>query len=232
MAEIYMHELLKWPGEEHTPRINSAFRVGAFKTERMLRDELHKISARNIVLKTFHPEKAHRRDGGIRVDARAPWHPGVILEFEKPELTSDGDTRFAKISLPCDTYRLWEDNLRAIAMVLEGLRMIDRHGVSQGAQYQGYLALPPKPGEMTVEDAAAFLATQGGVDGAEGALLKHEAFAETAYKAAAKKLHPDKGGSDKEFAKLEKAMSLIREHFAGANPATDNVVEGKFKAAG
>jgi hypothetical protein len=50
-------------------------------------------------------------------------------------------------------------------------------------------------------------------DGADGALLKHEIFAETAYKTVAKSLHPDKGGSDEEFAKLEKAMSLVREHF-------------------
>jgi hypothetical protein len=33
----------------------------------------------------------------------------------------------------------------------------------------------------------------------------------------------------KEFTKLEKAMRMIREHFAGAAP--DNVVEGKFKTA-
>jgi len=229
MAEIYMQELLKWPGEQRTARASGPFRVGAFKTERFLRDELHKISARNIALKTFHPEKAHRRDGGIRVDAKAPWHPGVILEFEKPELTIDGDTRYIKISLPCDTYRFWEDNLRAIAMVLEGLRMIDRHEVSTGAQYQGYLALPPKPGHMTVEDAAALLATQAGVDGSDGALLKFEMFAETAYKTAAKRLHPDKGGNHEEFAKLEKAMTMIREHFSGTK---GNVVEGKFNTAG
>ena len=124
MAEVYMEELLKWPdaGERTAAaRVKGPFRVGAFKTERFLKDELHKISARNIVLKTFHPEKAHRRDGGIRVDARAPVHPGVILEFEKPERCDDGSTRYIKMRLPCDTYRFWEDNLRALAMVLEGL---------------------------------------------------------------------------------------------------------------
>lgn len=216
MAEIYMQELLKWPDANERPAAKRAagpFRVGAFKTEKFLREELHKIGARSVVLKTFHPEKAHRRDGFIRVDARAPVHPGVILEFEKPE-RGEGGVHYVKIHLPCDTYRLWEDNLRAIAMVLEGLRMIDRHGVSQGAQYQGYLALPPKPGEMTLEEAAAFLAEHGEVPGADGTLPKFQSFAETAYKTAAKKLHPDKGGNDKEFAKLEKAMSMIRESFA------------------
>lgn len=216
MAEIYMQEITKWPGEQRNgTRPNSQFKVGAFKTERFLRDELRMIQARNIVLKTFHPEKAYRRDGFVRVDARAPVHPGVILEFEKPIFGNNGDApTYVKMSLPCDTYKFWEDNLRAIAMVLEGLRMIDRHEVSQGAQYQGYLALPPKPGEMTVDEAAVFVAEQGDVPGAEATLLKFPAFAETAYKAAAKKLHPDKGGSDEDFAKLEKAMSLIREHFS------------------
>lgn len=233
MAEIRVEELLKWPEEKQRPagsRDNSRFKVGSFKTEQFLRDELHKINARNIIMRTFHEERFHRRDGGIRVDARAPSHPGVILEFEKP-IRKEGETHFLKMRLPCDTYRFWEDNLRAIAMVLEGLRMIDRHQVSAGAQYQGYLALPPKPGHMTVEDAAAFLAKHGGVDGSEGALLKHSIFSETAYKTAAKQMHPDKGGDPQQFAMLEKAMSLIREHFAGDKTTRDNVVEGKFKAA-
>lgn len=224
MAEIRVEELLKWSEEKQRAtgsRDNSRFRVGSFKTEQFVRDELHKISARNIVLRTFHPERMHRRDGGIRVDAKAPWHPGVILEFEKPIFGENGAApQWVKMRLPCDTYRLWEDNLRAIAMVLEGLRMIDRHEVSSGAQYQGYRALPPKPGEMTLEEAAAFLAEHGGVPGAEGTLLKFQSFAETAYKAAAKALHPDKGGSAEEFAKLEKAVSMIRVHFKAAEEAT------------
>lgn len=215
MAEVYMQEMLKWPEATETKsRRKSQFKIGGFKTERFMRDELHKISARSIVLKTFHPENAHRRDGGIRVDARAPRHPGVILEFEKPEIGAEGKTHYIKVRLPCDTYTFWEDNLRAIAMVLEGLRMIDRHGVSQGAQYQGYLALPPKPGEMTVEDAAAFIAENSEGLAAQVSILAFSSFAEMCYKAAAKKLHPDKeGGSTDEFAKLENAISLLREHF-------------------
>lgn len=231
MADVYMQELLKWPGPTQrtaNSRPNGPFRVGAFKTEKFLKDELYKISARNIVLKTFHPERAHRRDGGIRVDAKAPWHPGVILEFEKPQYGDDGSTTWIKMTLPCDTYRFWEDNLRAIAMVLEGLRMIDRHEVSQGAQYQGYLALPPKPGEMTVDDAVEYMREHGDLPdnpASRAMLLSHLPFAEYTYKLAAKKLHPDKGGDAQEFAKLEKAMSMIREHFK--EPAS-NVVEGKF----
>lgn len=217
MAEIRMEELLRWPEEKkRVGRLDSRFKVGGFKTEQFVKAELRRINARNIVMHTFHPERAHRRDGGIRVDARAPNHPGVILEFEKP-VRSDGQALFLKMRLPCDTYKYWEDNLRAIGMVLEGLRMIDRHEVSSGAQYQGYLALPPKPGEMTLEEAAAFLAQQGGVPGAGATLLKFQAFAETAYKTAAKQMHPDKGGSHEEFAKLEKAMSMIRDHFKVAD---------------
>lgn len=187
MASIRIEELLKWPDAETSSREKARFTVGAFKTEQFLKDELFKISARNIILRTFHPETAHRRDGGIRVDARTPRHPGIILEFERPVVSENGDSpRYVKMRLPCDTYRLWEDNLRAIAMVLEGLRMIDRHGVSQGAQYQGYLALPPKPGEMTVEDAALFLAEHSEGAAAVGSILAFRSFAEICYKTAAK----------------------------------------------
>jgi len=214
--------LTKWPEQlqrEKGSRSVGPFRVGITKTEPFLERELYMISARNVILRTFHGEKDYRRDGGLRVDARAPIHPGVILEFEKPQLTEQGDIYYVKMRLPCDTYRDWADNLRAIAMVLEGLRMIDRHEVSQGAQYQGYLALPPKPGELTIEEAAAFLAEQGEVAGAESTLLRFRSFAETAYKVAAKRLHPDKGGDAEQFAKLEKSISMIRDQFSANGDA-------------
>jgi hypothetical protein len=214
MAEIRVEQLLKWPDAETTGRASARFKVGSYKTEQFLRSELYKISARSIVLRTFHQEREHRRDGGIRVDARAPSHPGVILEFERPIFSDNGDApQFVKMRLPCDMYRNWEDNLRALALVLEGLRMIDRHGVSQGAQYQGYLALPPKPGELTLDDAALFLAEHSEGAVAVGSILGFKSFAEMCYKTAAKKLHPDKeGGSEVEFAKLENSMRMIREH--------------------
>ncbi len=170
------------------------------------------------MLRTFHPEKAYRRDGFVRVDSRAPSHPGVILEFEKPEVDKEGGVHYIKMRLPCDTYNQWEDNLRAVAMVLEGLRMIDRHGVSQGAQYQGYLALPPKPGEMTIEDAALFLAENSEGAAAVGSIMAFKSFAEMCYKTAAKSLHPDKeGGNAEQFAQLENAMSMLRAHFDGVS---------------
>lgn len=216
MAEMRMEQLLKWPEPtEHYDRPSGPFRVGIYKTDQFLREELHKIYARNIVLRTFHPEVAHRRDGGIRVDAKAPLHPGVVLEFEKPQLDDNGDVLgWTKMRLPCDTYRQWEDNLRAVAMVLEGLRMIDRHEICAGAQYQGYMALPPAPGVMTIEDALDFLAEKAAVP--RSALLQSVDVDEFCYKKAAKVLHPDKGGDDKEFAKLETAISLIRGHYQEA----------------
>ena len=50
--------------------------------------------------------------------------------------------------------------------------------------------------------------------------MAFQSFAEVCYKTAAKKLHPDKGGTNEDFANLEKAMSMIREHFANGTGAS------------
>ena len=66
---------------------------------------------------------------------------------------------------------------------------------------------------MTVEDAALFIAENSEGAAAVGSILAFKSFAEMCYKTAAKTLHPDKGGETEQFAQLEKAMSLLREHF-------------------
>jgi len=46
--------------------------------------------------------------------------------------------------MPCDSFRDWEANLRAIALSLEHLRAVDRYGVTteEEEQYTGWLRLP------------------------------------------------------------------------------------------
>jgi hypothetical protein len=44
-------------------------------------------------------------------------------------------------------------------------------------------------------------------------ILVNDVFADLAYKTAAKKLHPDLGGNEREFQKLESSMRLVRENF-------------------
>jgi hypothetical protein len=196
------------------------FKVNIFKTRELLEFELKKIDARNVVLYTMHSPEALRRDGWVRAD-KAPRGPGVILEFEKPIA---GTAHWEEMRFPCRAFEKWEDNVRAIALALEALRKIDRYGVTTGAQYAGYKALPPaEPGTQgqTPAQAAEFIAgvSSWNMPNMAEALLNNLEFAEMVYKAAAKKLHPDKGGDATEFAKLEGSMRLVRESFGQAQSA-------------
>lgn len=141
-------------------------------------------------------------DGGVRADAK-PEHPGVILNFK---------SHHGELSYACDTFRTWQSNLRAIAKGLEALRLVDRYGVGNGAQYTGYRALgagtPLPAARMSVEDAAQFIAAHAWPD----AEIDHQEVIddlETAYRLAAKQLHPDAGGTDTDFQRLQEAKQVI-----------------------
>ncbi len=44
---------------------------------------------------------------------------------------------------PCDRFKHWDDNLRAISLTLERMRAVDRYGVTLNKQqYAGFKALP------------------------------------------------------------------------------------------
>lgn len=189
-----------------------------FKTLEVLQRELKNVEARNVVLHTFHTARDLRRDGWVKTDARAPRDPGVILEFERPAESSG----FVKLRFPCRTFQKWEDNLRAVALALEALRKVDRYGVTAGAQYAGYKALPPAEAGtqgQTPEQAAQFIADSSRLPAdvfTAAAILKSRETAEFVYKTAAKYMHPDvEGGSQEEFAKLQGSMTLVRSAYNG-----------------
>ncbi len=98
--------------------------------------------------------------------------------------------------LACDTYYRVADNIAALAAHIEALRAMDRYGVGTIEQaLAGYKALPadtaadwrnvlglPKVGHVTTDDV------------------------DLAYKALAKRTHPDiAGGSEAEMAHLNRA---------------------------
>lgn len=202
-----------WPEQDkYAEYLRSPFKVSAFKTLPMLKAELAHLEARDVVIYTSHERHMLRQDGWVRSD-RAPRDPGVILTFKKQ--LDDG--RWEELRFPCRTFELWEDNLRAITLALEALRKVDRYGVTSGAQYTGYRALPPAAlgsQEQTPEQAAEFIASSAEVDPVSysGLMLEDLALAEHLYKRASKRLHPDvEGGSSDAFAKLENSISVLRD---------------------
>jgi hypothetical protein len=126
------------------------------------------------------------------------------------------DGEYGPVKMPCDAFTDWKDNLRAISVTLEHLRALDRYGVSQhGEQYRGWTALPPGPGgtpAMSGSEAAEFIASHVEFIPGSWILEKKEAF-DTAYKIAAKKLHPDVAGGNTElFKQLQAAADVLKRH--------------------
>lgn len=200
----------RWPQAETRNRKPSRFRASWGNTLKLLQRELRQLRARNVVIQLDLRENQLRLDGYPYANAR-PSSPRVILSFE----TSDG-----AYSYPCDTWSSWEDNVRAIALTLENLRSIERYGVTKHReQYAGWKALPSAGGSdatMTTEAAAEFVVAAG-----RNGLATHvrvlavlnsvEAFREH-YRAAARELHPDAGGSVAAFQRLQEAKRILDAH--------------------
>lgn len=201
---------LTWPAAKprtrHPPQ--AAFRAPWSSTLELLKSEIRAISPVRVLLEIDVAPSMIRVDGFPRADAR-PASSAVILRIERKA------TQW--MSLPCDTYSDWRDNVRAIALTLQHLRAIDRWGVSRGEQYEGFLQIPARtvastPGIHSPQEAAGFIARHAGQEADPSfvhAILESSTARATAFKRAASKLHPDAGGSDAAFQQLQSAMRMI-----------------------
>jgi hypothetical protein len=163
---------------------------------RDLERELRMLDApysREIVVEAGYSEYEIRNDGQPRANAR-PMDPAVILNFE---------SKFGPLRYGCDNYTDHFSNLRAIALALEALRAVDRYGVTKrGEQYQGWKALPATT--ISVQEAEQFIRSFSLVDDPMG--LRDLT---TAYRLAARKLHPDVGGTRDKWDKLQAAKIAL-----------------------
>jgi len=149
-----------------------------------LQDELDRIGARYPVVST---NIETRLDGLPRSGQAEPSDPGVALYFDlsgKPHC------------MPCDTYTKVAQNIAAIAAHIEATRAIERHGVSSVAEmFSGFTALPAPVAKRSWREVFGF--------------TPHEPVSPTeveyAFRAKAKKAHPDAGGSDAAMAELNAA---------------------------
>lgn len=200
--EFTYRPLTAWPGALTAKRQRAKFRAGYKDTLALLDRELRHLGARQVVLQVALTEDQIRLDGRPRAGA-SPSHPGIVLSFE---------SKHGPLSYPCDRFTEWEDNLRAVALSLEALRAVDRYGVTRRAeQYRGWQALPPPAGRrLDVQSAVRLLARLSGLE------VRADNLAE-AYRAAALKAHPDRGGDAETFALLQEARDVLTHHL-GAKP--------------
>jgi hypothetical protein len=205
MLDARFRPLERWP-RKRTPdysRRRSTFRARYSDTLDMLEKELGYLNAKNVVVEADFATKDIRNDGWPKSSAR-PKTSSVILSFE---------SKHGALSLPCDHFDAWEDNLRAIAFHLHHLRKSDLYGVTQGGeQYKGWAALPAagESGISTVASAAQFLSRHGGYG--QVTIEQSSETCETAYRCAARKLHPDAGGENHLFQQLQVAIGILRKH--------------------
>lgn len=192
------------PRPERLPLQRSAFKSNYTKTLDLLEYELGHLKAKDITIQAGFAKAQIRNDGWPKGGTR-PDHPAVVVSF-----ISNGK----QLSFAASRYLSYEENLRAVASSLEALRAVDRYGVSgSGEQYAGWAQVAAPGQSESLHELAIWLA--GVSTFPKDFILADSDTAQRAYRAAAMKLHPDKGGSREEWAQLQRAKEQLDAHFAG-----------------
>lgn len=207
-ADVTIRPLEKWSRPAPTHRRRSNFKTQFSSTMTLLKRELARLGAREIVLQIDVRESDIRLDGWLRANAR-PSSPRCAIAFQ---------SKFGPLIYYGDAFDDWADNIRAIALGLEALRKVDRYGItSRGEQYTGWKALPAGDAELTPRAAAELIVEIIPEDGYNAAgMLRVAAEYRVGYRRAALFCHPDRGNhaDGKLFERLQAAKRVLDLHFA------------------
>lgn len=157
-----------------------------------LSEELDRMGARNVVLST---NFERRLDGLPRANGPLPADRGVAVYFTLKSVPK---------VMACDMHVRAEENMRSITLALEAMRALERHGggIMMDRAFQGFTALPQPGATRTWREILGF---------PPGA-TPDRAGIEHAYRTAAKKAHPDHGGTDAAMAEVNRAReAALRE---------------------
>jgi hypothetical protein len=198
-ARLVFEPLTDWPYPQ-VRHERSPFTARWIQTRDLLLREADALGATLIVVELDMQRGDLRQDGEIRANAR--------LGSGKVRLSLD--SRLGPMRYACDRYHAgaasWQANARAIALTLEALRTVERYGAVHSAeQYQGFMALPAAAsgGFASADEAQRWLYEQAecGADASVG----------TAWKYAARRHHPDRGGDPMVWARLDEARQLLEK---------------------
>jgi hypothetical protein len=167
--------------------------------ERLLR-ELGLLKASHFVISTNQPV---RNDGMPFAQERRIDDPGAAVYFLRAG---------RQLCVPCDRYLTIADNLRAIALSIEAMRSLERHGgmAMMDRAFSGFAQLaaanvPAKPRRPWRE-----------VFGLAESLPVTPEIVEAMFKALSRSRHPDMaGGNDDDFRELVTAREDADKELAG-----------------
>jgi hypothetical protein len=191
-----------WPGPFPTEHVRSPFSAPLSTTLSELDRELWYLgtgsrNAPSVLAMALSEGDFRKVDGLPRANAR-PDHPGVVLYIE---------SMVGPLSYPCAKFDSWTDNLRAITLGLNGLRRLERYGItSANEQYAGWKALPAAGAVAATgaEDAEAQLRRVSG--------LADETDLNRVYRVARANTHTDRGGDRAGWDAVEAAGDVLRRH--------------------
>lgn len=189
MADTPSAYPLAWPpGWPRTPyRQNGPYRTELPAALKNLTDQIRLLSgqtsAKSLVLSS-----------NCTLGSHNPPDPGVVAYF-----VWDGQ----QIAIPCDRWTTVQQNVQAIALTIESMRAMERHGAKHmiKAMFQGFVALPhatagQRPWWQVLGLPSASVTLAG---------------AESAWREAMKTTHPDVGGSHEKAAALNAAIAEARK---------------------
>jgi hypothetical protein len=175
-----------WPaGTERTPvgeRRVSKFKASLSETIDLLDSEMRLVGAQRGAVEIAISSRELSAVGVPFAGYKAK-DPAVILKYI--------DEQGVAITMPCDTFFTWQENLRAIALTVRNLRKCEDYGaVRRGQQFRGFAALP------AVTTSA----------------LSYEQAAKTALRLALHNTHPEKtgNGSSNDFVLAQECKRVLQ----------------------
>jgi hypothetical protein len=208
---------VEWRGERRhkgDQDYGGRFRADWANTEDLLYKEVYALTKRskrgrhvNAIIALDVRDRDMNLNGTLSARA-APNHSGVQLYIE---------SKHGALEYQCDKFTNWKDNVRAIALTLQRLRMAELYGcVSRGQQYVGFAALPaPKGPFQTVDAAAEWLCKQVGGAFTPKDVLEVADTYKAVHRSVARDCHPDvTEGQEDKWKKLQDAKTLVDGHYA------------------
>lgn len=156
-----------------------------------LYDALRKVDAREVVLSTNFQLNSY---GQPRGDRRRPDDEGVAVYFRR---------KGRHFVMARDAFTRAEENMRSLALALEAMAQLERHGgdLMTERAFTGFAALPPP------RSCWEILGVKPGASPAE---------VRSAWRVRAADAHPDVGGSNAAMAELNAARDAALKLLEGA----------------